>query len=46
MLTACTLFGAVVGDPNYTPRAELATQDGTIAMDDVFAFANRFGQSC
>ena len=39
-------FGAQIGDAIYTGRAEIASQDGTVAIDDVAAFASRFGQSC
>ncbi len=42
---AAARFGASAGDTDYTPRAEIASQDGTIAIDDVFAFASRFGQT-
>ncbi len=30
----------------YTARAEIASQDGIIGIDDVFGFAGRFNQSC
>ncbi len=33
------------GDPNYTRRAEIASQDGIIGIDDGFGFAGRFNQS-
>ena len=39
-------FNAGAGDPDYTPRAEIASQDGVIGIDDVFGFASRFNQSC
>jgi len=43
---AASRFGQMTGGPNYTTRAEIASQDGAIQIDDVFAFASRFGQSC
>lgn len=39
-------FNQADGDPNYTRRAEIGSQDGTIGIDDVFGFAGRFNQSC
>ena len=39
-------FGAQTGDAAYTPRAEIASQNGVVQIDDVVAFTNRFGQSC
>ena len=39
-------FGVGVGDLSYTPRAEIASQDGVIGIDDVFGFTSRLGQSC
>ena len=39
-------FNVSDGDPNYTRRAEIASQDGVIGIDDVFGFASRFNQSC
>ena len=43
---AASRFGQGTGGPNYSARAEIASQNGVIAIDDVFAFASRFGQSC
>lgn len=39
-------LGASAGGGSYTPRAEIASQNGAIAIDDIFAFASRFSQSC
>jgi len=39
-------FGTSPGNPLYTPRAEIASQDGFIGSDDVNAFNNRFGTNC
>jgi hypothetical protein len=39
-------FGLSSGDAGYTPRAELASQDGIIQIDDVAAAAGRFGEAC
>ncbi len=43
---ATARFGASAGDTDYTPRAEIASQNGVIGIDDVFGFAGRFNQSC
>ncbi len=39
-------FGYASGQLSYSARAEIASQDGTVAIDDLFAFASRFGQTC
>jgi len=39
-------FFASTGEPGYTPRAEVASQNGQIQIDDVFGVASRFFQSC
>ena len=38
-------FGQNTGDANYTPRAEIASQNGAIQVDDVTAQAGYFGQT-
>lgn len=39
-------FGLKKGDVNYSPRYELASQNGIIEIDDVYAVSSRFNQSC
>ena len=39
-------FNALAGNSSYTPRAEIASQNGAIGIDDVFAVAGRFNQPC
>ena len=38
-------FNQASGDANYTPRAEIASQDGVTGIDDIFGFAGRFNQT-
>jgi hypothetical protein len=41
-----SLFGVVDGNPAYTPRAEVSSQNGAIQIDDVSVFAGAFGDTC
>ena len=43
---AASRYGAGAGDAGYTPRAEVASQNGVLGIDDVFAFSSRFGHTC
>jgi hypothetical protein len=43
---ASSRFGATSGQPGYSPRAEISSQDGAVGVDDIFAFSSRFGQTC
>ena len=43
---ATSRYQASIGDPNYSPRAEIVSQDGSIGLDDVLAFASPYGRSC
>src|SRR3990172_4906626 len=43
---AASRYGAGAGDAAYTPRAEVASQNGVLGIDDVFAFSSRFGHTC
>jgi hypothetical protein len=43
---AASRFDAKTGDGNYTPRVELASQNGIVQIDDIEAFASRFGAGC
>jgi len=39
-------FNLKVGDPGYSPRYELASQNGEIGIDDIFAVSGRFNETC
>ena len=39
-------FNKSAGDANYSPRYELASQNGVIGIDDQFAVSSRFNQTC
>ncbi len=39
-------FAATNGQADYSPRAEISSQDGTVGIDDLFAFSSRFSQTC